>query len=175
MDDWPVIFSASIFFFIGYFPERAIKYCDEKITKFLGIKVTEYKPVPLTLIQGLSNEKAMRLRDIGIEDVQNLTTGDIDKIEKDTPFSKDNLRDWIGQGILILHVPKQFEELRHLGIRTIMDFQKCLLNKKTLDKTEQQKLHKCSEKFGIKCEHLENLRSILSTEHMENKISQLNT
>lgn len=174
MDDWPIIFSALIFFFIGYFPERAIKYCDEKITKFLGIKTTEYKPTPLTSIQGLSNEKAMRFRDIGIEDVQNLAIGDIDKIAKDTPFSKDILRDWIGQGILILHVPEQFEELRHLGIRTIMDLQECFLEKKQLDATEQQKTKDCSEKFGIKYEHLENLRSILSTDHLKNRIIQLN-
>ncbi len=174
MDDWPVIFSAMFFFFIGYFPERAITYCDEKITKFLGIKTTEYKPVALTTIQGLSNEKAMRLRDIGIEDVQNLTTVDIDKIVKDTPFSKENLRDWIGQGILILHVPKQFEELRHVGIRTIMDLDKCILNTEPLDSTEQQKIQKYSEKFGMKCEHLENLRSILSTDHLRNRITQLN-
>ena len=173
MDDWPVIFSAMFFFFIGYFPERAITYCDEKITKFLGIKTTDYKPVALTTIQGLSNEKAMRLRDIGIEDVQNLTTVNIDKIVKDTPFSKENLRDWIGQGILILHVPKQFEELRHVGIRTIMDLDKCILNTEQLDSTEQQKIQKYSEKFGMKCEHLENLRSILSSDHLKNRITQL--
>ncbi len=174
MEDWPIILSALIFFLIGYFPERAIKYLDEKMTKYLGMRTSAYEPIPLTSIQGLTNEKALRLRDNGVDDVQNLVTWDPDDLERETPFTGEMLRDWIGQSILIIHAPEKVAQLRAMGIRTIMDLN-TLVSKESGASPDDRtsRLGNLADQLGMKPEHLENLEQILKSGYMKQKLARL--
>jgi hypothetical protein len=165
--DWPILMGPLVFFLIGYFPERAIKYLDEKMTKFLGIKEKKYEPIPLSKVQGLSDEKALRLREVGIQDVQNLALADIDYLRKNTPFTAAMLADWIAQSILVLYFPDNIDSLRHHGVRTILDFKECMLS------VADENRDGCAALIGVKTVHLLHIDQILRHDHMKKRLVQL--
>ncbi len=148
MEELPAIMSSLMFFGIGYFPERAINYIDDKMTKYMGFKTQDYVPVPLSLIQGMTPEKALRFREIGIEDVQHLAHADIEHLEENLPYNRSMLCDWMAQSQLHLQFPNNTELLKIMEIRTILDFDKYNLEEKEL-------LALCKKK-GITKEKLDN-------------------
>jgi len=168
MVEFPVILAPFIFFGIGYFPERAIKYIDNKMTNYFGIKTTEYKLIPLTDIQGLTPEKTLRLREVGIEDVQHLALADIDFLEKNLPYNKELLCDWIAQSILYLQFPENIEFLRKMGIRNILQL-------KDFDPESPQVKKQIEDKsLGEKeLKQIEYLKYIVSLPHITDRLSKL--
>jgi hypothetical protein len=165
MEDFPLIMAMPIFFLIGYFPERAIKYLDQKMTEYLGYKT--YEPLPLSLVQGMSGEKAFRLREIGIEDVQHLAVGNVQEMKNNLPYSQDMLCDWIAQSLLILYFNKQIGALRDTGVRTILDLQGCLLE------APEDEIIECAKKIGISELQLRHIAKILTTDPMRARINEL--
>ncbi len=122
-------FLALLFFGVGYFPDRAITFIDQKMSQLLGTRARKkVEPIPLELIQGISDYKAFRLREVGIEDVQNLSFVDVVDLEKKVPFSKGLLSDWVLQSMLIAYFPDDVEALRSKGIRTMADLDILLKN-----------------------------------------------
>jgi hypothetical protein len=169
VSDIPTLFAPPIFFSIGYFPEKAIKYLDQKMTEFLGVKSERYERLPLSMVQGLTEEKAFRMREIGIEDVQHLAVADIEELRKNLPYSTELLCDWISQSILILYFSKKMEVLRDVGVRTILDLQECLL------KCPEQELESCAEKCGVPAVQLQHVAKIMATVHMQTRLGELKT
>jgi hypothetical protein len=167
MEEFPLIMAMPVFFLIGYFPERAIKYLDQKMTDYLGFKT--YEPLPLSLVQGMSGEKALRLREIGIEDIQHLAVGNIQTMTNNLPYCQDMLCDWIAQSILILYFTKQVEALRDVGVRTILDLQGCLLE------SPEDHVIECAKKIGISEIQLQHVARILRTDPMRTRIEELRT
>jgi hypothetical protein len=165
IEEFPVIMAVPIFFLIGFFPERAIKFLDQKMTEYLGFKT--YEPWPLSLVQGMSGEKAFRLREIGIEDVQHLAVADIGYMKNNLPYSLDMLCDWIGQSLLILYFGEQIENLRSIGVRTILDLRECLLG------SQEDEAIKCAKKIGISVFQLTYVAKILTIDPMRTRINQL--
>lgn len=165
LEGFPVIMAMPIFFLIGYFPERAIKYLDQKMTDYLGFKT--YKPISLSLVQGMSVEKAFRLREIGIEDVQHLAVTNVNYLKKNLPYNRNMLCDWINQSLLILYFSKQIEALRDAGVRTILDLQNCLLA------SPENEIKECAKKVGISAIKLQHVKKILETHSMRARIDDL--
>jgi hypothetical protein len=169
VSDIPTLFAPPIFFSIGYFPEKAVKYLEQKMTEFLGVKSERYERLPLSLVQGLTEEKAFRMREIGIEDVQHLAVADIEELRKNLPYSTELLCDWISQSLLILYFSKKIEALRDVGVRTILDLQECLL------KCPEQELESCAKKCGLPPKHLQHVAKIMATAHMQTRLGELKT
>lgn len=168
MTDFPVILAPFIFFGIGYFPERAIKYIDDKMSQYLGIESSEYKPMPLTLVQGLSPEKIFRLREIGIVDIQNLAMADIEVLEKNLPYNTDMLCDWMAQSILYLQFPNHVELLRKLGLRTILQLKDLDLESPLVQKQVE------NQNIGKKeLEQIEYLKYVVTLQHINNRVCKL--
>jgi hypothetical protein len=167
IEEFPLIVAIPVFFLIGYFPERAIKYLDQKMTEYLGFKT--YEPLPLSLVQGMSGEKAFRLRELGIEDVQHLAVSNVQEMKKNLPYSRDMLCDWIAQSLLILYFNKQIAALRDVGVRTILDLQGCLLE------SPKNEVIKCAKKIGISEIQLRHVTKILATDPMRTRINELKT
>ncbi len=168
MTDFPVILAPFIFLGIGYFPERAIKYIDDKMTQYFGIKSMEYKSIPLSFIQGLSPQKALRFREVGIEDVQHLAFADIEFLEKNLPYNKKLLCDWMAQSILYLQFPDNVELLKKLGIRTILQL-------KDFDLESQQvKKQIANENIGKReLGQLEYLKYVVSLPQINDRLCKL--
>ena len=164
---WVITLGPIVFFLIGYFPERVIKYLDTKMTEYLGIRKLEYIPIPLSLVQGLTAEKAMKLREIGIEDVQNLAVADINKMRQNLPFNKAILCDWVAQCILILHFPDEMEKLRKSGIRTIIDLWECMLV------SSEQKCKNCAKAIEIDYFKIQYIKKVIELEYMQTRLKEL--
>jgi len=164
---WIIALAPIVFFMIGYFPERVITYFDDKMSKYLGIRKAKYKPIPLSMVQGLSAEKALKLREIGIEDIQNLAVAKIDKLRDNLPFNRAMLCDWIAQCMLIIYFVDDIEKLRASGVRTIIDLQECALN------SEDQECQACAEVVGIKTAKLQYARKILQLAHMKARLEEI--
>ena len=166
-DKWLVALGPIVFFMIGYFPERVITYLDDKMNKYLGIRKASHTPIPLSMVQGLSAEKALKLRDIGIEDVQNLAMANIEKMRENLPFNKAILCDWIGQCLLILYFVKDIEKLRLSGVRTILDLQECALT------CSDEECRACAEIIGLQPVQLQSVKKILQLDYMKVRMKEL--
>lgn len=166
-EKWMISLGPIVFFMIGYFPERVITFLDDKMNKYLGIRKATHTPIPLSLVQGLSAEKALKLREIGIEDVQNLAVANVDKLRNNLPFNKAMLCDWIAQSILILYFVDDIKNLRESGVRTILDLQECALT------SEDEECQACAGIIGIKPVQLQYVRKILQLEYMKTRMEEL--
>jgi hypothetical protein len=166
-DKWMIALGPIVFFTIGYFPERVITFLDDKMNKYLGIRKAAHTPILLSLVQGLSAEKALKLREIGIEDVQNLAVANVDKLRNNLPFNKAMLCDWIAQSILILYFVDDIEKLRKSGVRTILDLEECALI------SEDDECQVCAGIIGIKPVKLQYVRKILRLEYMRTRMEEL--
>ncbi|UCE53459.1 MAG: hypothetical protein JSV31_30170 [Desulfobacterales bacterium] len=122
MDDWPVSMAAPLFFFIGFFPQRALQYLEEKAMAYLKLKKGETKEVPLNRIQGMTDYKIYRFREIGAGDAQNLAFIDINYLKENLSYNCRLLCDFVSQALLIIHVEEHLEALRKMGIRDIFSF-----------------------------------------------------
>jgi hypothetical protein len=104
-------------FVIGFFPERGWEFLSETSRKALQQDTRDTKEVRLSSIEGMSIFQQGRLKQDGIENVQNLATANIPALITTTPFSVNQLIDWIDQAILLVHTSdKQFRSLEQLGI-----------------------------------------------------------
>jgi hypothetical protein len=167
MDDWPVAFVPLVFFIIGYFPERVITYLDEKANKLFGIKARRYKEIPLSMIQGISHYKVLRLREIGVADAQNLALADIDHLEANLPFRRQLMCDWIAQSMLLLHFPDKIERLRGFGVRTILDFEQCFEGKANKALTD------FAQKTNLEVSQMRLVLSILRSASVQPRLKRL--
>jgi len=111
----------ALFFMIGLFPESGLEFLKTVFKSILGIGIDKRK-FPLTMIEGISVFHEYRLREEGIDNVQNLATADLEDLVFKTSFCKNQVKDWISQSKLCLHFEKNMETFRDVGIRNMDEF-----------------------------------------------------
>lgn len=116
-------------FFIGFFPERGIDWLSLNMGRTLGMAHAGpiSRETRLSELEGLSIWHQNRLRQEGIENVQNLATSDIPALIIGTPFSVGQIVDWIDQSLLIMYADSHSESdmyniLETCGVRCASDF-----------------------------------------------------
>ncbi len=116
---------AIIAFSFGYFPLLAIRWFNQITANVLGTKdPSQIVSLPLSVIDGISQFHETRLRDEGIDNVQNLASAKIDELLINTRFNAQQVLEWIDQAILHTYVnPGSMESFRRGGVRKISDFQ----------------------------------------------------
>jgi len=115
--------SAILAFSLGYFPALAITWFNRLAFAGLGVGDRHENEKPLALIQGISRFHETRLRDNGIDNVQNIASADIKALLEGTTFSAQEVIDWIDQAILILYLDEtSITTFRQSGIRAVSDF-----------------------------------------------------
>ena len=103
-------------FFIGFFPEQGLNWIAATAKKTLGQRGGIAKETRLSEIEGLSIWHQGRLRQEGIENVQNLATADVPALVIGTPFTVHQIVDWVDQAILLAYASQeQFEALEKGG------------------------------------------------------------
>ena len=111
-------------FIIGMFPERGLYYLRDWVFKLIGIRgVAKNFDLPLEMIQGINAFHRIRLGEAGIDNAQNLATGNLFDLILKTPFRPRTLIDWIAQANLYMRFPNDLLKLNKAGIRTIFDLQ----------------------------------------------------
>jgi hypothetical protein len=104
-------------FVIGFFPERGWEFLSAAAGKALQQQGRDSKEVRLSKVEGLSIFQQGRLRQDGIENVQNLATANIAALITNTPFTLSQLADWIDQAILLVYTSDdQSRALEKIGI-----------------------------------------------------------
>jgi hypothetical protein len=106
-------------FVIGIFPQRALQYFTDRISMFTRTKDAAANEVPLELVQGISVNNRMRLREEGIESCFDLAHADFVRMLFTTPFPAKQLIDWIMQAKLCVFFPDKLDDLRQYGIRCV--------------------------------------------------------
>lgn len=112
-------------FVIGVFPTVGWQFLQQiLIRKPLGFVVDSLEPDhKLGDLDGLNIWYESRLLEVGVEDMQNLSTTDVVDLMLNTTIPIDRVIDWLDQAFLYLRVVDQRERdlLRAYGIRTATD------------------------------------------------------
>jgi predicted flap endonuclease-1-like 5' DNA nuclease len=104
-------------FFVGFFPEQGINWITATAQKTLKQQEGIVKEIRLSEIEGLSIWNQGRLKQEGIDNVQNLATANVSGLIIGTPFAVTQIIDWVDQAILLSHTSHvQFELLEKAGI-----------------------------------------------------------
>jgi hypothetical protein len=117
-------YAPAIFFTIGMFPERGIRWIEKSASIVLGAKRDPASRRPLDGVIGISSLHESRLLEIGIDDAQNLATADIRKLLLTTPFDTQQIVNWIDQSILYVEAGANIDDFRQLGITTYHQLQR---------------------------------------------------
>ena len=131
--------SAVISFSLGYFPLLGIRWFNSLAYAALGMRNRRAVELPLGLIDGIGQFHETRLRDSGIDNLQNLAAADIADLLKSTTFSAQQVIDWIDQAVLYLYLDEEsIKNFRQAGVRTLSDFQRQWgrISKETPDRQE---------------------------------------
>ena len=112
-----------VLFFIGFFPEQGMNWIRTTALRILKQQDSIHRSTQLSEIQGLGIWHQGRLRQEGIENVQNLATTDVLSFIIGTPFPISQIIDWIDQAILILRIKNtKLAELEKVGIFRASEF-----------------------------------------------------
>jgi hypothetical protein len=121
---------SAVAFVVGVFPAVGWQFLQQIVVrKPLGLIVDSLEPKhKLGDLDGLNIWYESRLLEVGIEDIQNLTTTDIVDLMLNTRIPVDRIIDWIDQAFLYLRVVDQPSRdlLRGFGIRTATDLDDAL-------------------------------------------------
>jgi len=113
----------AIAFLTGMFPERGYKLLLSKVSSIFPNQDDLAAPnMPLQAIEGVSYFHQFRLKEIGIDNVQNLANFDFLLLTIKTPFPVRLLVDWVSQAKLIVEFREQTVELQKAGIRSALDY-----------------------------------------------------
>ncbi len=95
-NDWWTNLAPPIFFLIGFFPQAALQYMEEKAMSYFNLKKDqEREELPLNLIQGMTDYVTYRFKEIGIGDVQNLAYADLSYVCKNIGYCERLLCDFV--------------------------------------------------------------------------------
>lgn len=105
-------------FLVGYLPDAGIRWMSTITSRILPAR--RRREQLLAEIDGISIWHETRLRESGIDNVQNLAATDIRKLLLTSRFSAPQVMNWVDQAILLVCVPsKAVVPLRERGIITM--------------------------------------------------------
>jgi len=111
----------AVAFLIGMFPQRALQYLTEKVNVLSRPTTIQNRELPLELIQGISVNDKLRLKEEGVESCYDLANSDFIQLLFTTPFQPLELVDWQLQARLVMFFGESVDELREHGVRTISE------------------------------------------------------
>jgi hypothetical protein len=111
-------------FLIGFFSILSVQGLTRTAYEAFGQQQRRSDLFRLAQIDGISELHEVRLRDIGIDNIQNLAAVNIPMLLLSTPFPIQVIVDWVDQAILIVMLSDEYmlESLRKEHIRTWSDF-----------------------------------------------------
>ncbi len=112
-------------FSLGYFPFIAIRWFSRITYTALVLPRGRGEYLALEMIDGINPFHETRLRDQGIDNVQNLACANLFELLTTTNYNAQQLIDWVDQALLYVYLdPQKIEVFRGASIRTASDFWK---------------------------------------------------
>lgn len=149
-------------FLIGIFPERALTWLREQFAVIFVRKKNMANPLPLEMIEGVSNFHKARLQELGIDNVQNLAHASLMELMIKTPFRPRTLVDWMAQARLCQEFKENTTAIRSAGIRTILDLQEAA--------DDAERVKSIAENAGVKLSVIE---TVIRTNSQEESLNRL--
>lgn len=168
MNDWPINGAPILFFLVGFFPQLALQYLEEKARQFLKLRKEEKTEIPLSQIQGMTDYNIYRLKELGIGDAQNLAYSDINYLQKNW-YNDRQLGDFISQAMLLIHLREDFIKFQNSGIRNIISFRHVVKDKEC----NTEECEQFAKTVGIAKERLLNLYNLVTRSPMKERIEAL--
>lgn len=145
---------AVLAFAIGYFPYLAVRWFNSTAYRILQIGQRRADEMPLGMLDGISDWHETRLRDNGIDDVQNLAAAEIRDLLVNTAFSSQQVIAWIDQANLYVYLePSEIQSFRRAKIYMLSDF-RTLWDKCRKDDDEKKKIAQTLQSTPEKLEML---------------------
>ena len=105
-------------FLIGYIPESGIRLLKVISSRYL--ELDSRRELNLGEIDGISIWHETRLRESGVDNVQNLAAMDIRQLLLTSRYSMPQVMNWVDQAILLTALPKStIQNLQNIGINTM--------------------------------------------------------
>ncbi len=130
----------AIAFLIGFFPQWAFQWLRERFQLFSAPAKQGSKQLSLDLLEGMTMYKKIRFAEFGIENCLDLSNADIKELLIRSPYSPQQLLDWILQARLCQYFPGSVQELRAAGVRTVTDLKALVYTKNENRELDKQAL-----------------------------------
>lgn len=154
----------------GMFPERIVTWFIEKYKDFIdGNRILD-EQMSIENIEGVSVAHKERLREIAIDNAQNLAETSFLQLLIKTPFETRQLLDWIGQAKLLLYAKGSTDALRDIGIRTVYDFFKGEKTKEGLQEIAESRGIDPAM-MGLIFDHITNDEGIMALYNFQRKMN----
>jgi len=164
MNDWWINGAPILFFLVGFFPQVAMRYIEEKARSFLRLKKERRHEIPLGHLQGVTDYIIYRFREIGVGDAQNLAYSDLNYLRKNW-FNDRQLCDFVAQALLLIHLKEHFHDLQSSGIRNIVSFKNVI--------TDLEACEECSIKMGFSAEKLGVVFKLINSKPLKDRIEAI--
>ena len=110
-------------FFAGLYPEQMItaifNWFYSRVTQAIPC-LGKYQYTPMTILQGITLDVELRLKEEGIDSLQALAVCKVEQLQKKVPYSEDTIKDWKDQAKLAAYFSdgEEFATVASLGIRS---------------------------------------------------------
>lgn len=145
---------ATLYFAIGLFHAWAIQALKRTAMTIFGIKPAQSPDVSLGLIDGLDDDAADVLQEIGITSAQHLATMHAPEVCGRTLYPRERVLDWIDQSILAVHTNGRLDDLRVVGIRSaysLVTIARHLGKNCPLEKAATVRFQETAKRLGLSC------------------------
>ena len=113
--------SLFLYFLLGLFPGLVRQALQRRGRSIFAPDDPGNEPLALSLIDGIDDDVADRLQEMGVSDVQHLSTVDPIDFMLKAGYSPMRVLDWIDQAMLITYVRRRIVAARVYGIRGAID------------------------------------------------------
>jgi hypothetical protein len=108
-------------FLIGLFHPLAMKSLKKTAIKTFGGQVVADADSPVLLIDGINDEAADLLEELGIASIQHLATANVPELAERSLYPQERILDWVDQAILAVHTGGRIREFQTAGIHSATD------------------------------------------------------
>lgn len=108
-------------FMTGLIPAAVLFFLQDWFLRLMKSDMFNAHHLPLSMIEGLNRFHEVRLSEAGIDNAQNLANADLVELGLTTPYSLEQLLDWVDQARLYVHMRDDLAALRRHRIRTASD------------------------------------------------------
>jgi hypothetical protein len=113
---WP-----AVAFLIGTFPQRGLLWLASRVPMLAAKPDPSVRIMPVDMIEGIEAYDKMRLHELGIDSCHDLAVADFIPLVLKTSYGAREVTDWILQAKLCIYCGPAVADLRHQGIRGIVE------------------------------------------------------
>lgn len=118
---FPIV-GGTAYFLVGLCYPLFVEKLHDEAAKLFSRKSPVTEPMPLQMVDGIDDDVADILTELGITDVQHLAASDPAVLTVRSLYPFERVVDWINQAMLIRRFRERIADLRQFNIRGIVDW-----------------------------------------------------